>query len=104
VALEIDGERRTLPVGVELAAYRAVQHALVAVRSAGGEAATVALRYRPDVLELEVRGAPAAGGGAEAALAAARERVTAHGGTFDAGAPPPGRRVLRAELPVAAGG
>jgi signal transduction histidine kinase len=104
VDLEVEGERRTLPGGVELAAYRALQHLLVAVGGEDGEPAVVRLRYLPDALELEVRGfaVAAAGGGAEAALAAARERVTAHGGSFNSDHAPPGRRALRARLPVVA--
>jgi signal transduction histidine kinase len=104
VDLEVDGERRPLPGGVELAAYRALQHALVAVRGAEGQPATVQLRYLPRALELEVSGLPNVGSAAEAALAAARERVTAHGGSFSTEAPSLGRRVLRAHLPVAAAG
>ena len=53
-----------------------VEHALEALR----RAVDVALRYLPDALELEIRGRLADGSAAEAALAAARERVTAHGG------------------------
>jgi signal transduction histidine kinase len=102
VDLEVEGERRPLPGGVELAAYRALQHALVAVSGADGEPATVELRFLADALELEVRGFPAEGCGAEAALAAARERVTAHGGSFSADSPDALRRVLRAHLPVVA--
>ena len=99
--LEVEGEPRQLPGGVELAAYRALQHALVAVRGADGDPATIQLRYLPGALELEVQGLPAAGSGAEAALLAARERVTANGGTFSAERSAAGRRVLRARLPVA---
>jgi signal transduction histidine kinase len=104
VDLAVEGERRTLPGGVELAAYRAIQHALVAVAGADSEPATVRLRYGREALELEVRGLARAGGGAEAALAAARERVTAHGGSFSARAPQPGRRILQAQLPLVAVG
>ena len=50
------------------------------------------LRYRPDRLELELRGAP------ETALVAARERVGAHGGSLTLQAP----GVVRARLPVVA--
>jgi signal transduction histidine kinase len=100
VDLEIEGERRPLPGGVELAAYRALQHALVAVRGADGEPASVQLRYLPGALELEVCGYPTEGGGARAALMAARERVTAHGGSFTAEDPRVGHRVLRAHFLV----
>jgi signal transduction histidine kinase len=104
VDLEVEGERRPLPGGIELAAYRAVQHALVAVGGADGKPATVWLRYLPGALELEVRGFPNEGCSPEAALAAARERVTAHGGNFTADGTLPGRLVLRARLPIGATG
>ncbi|MFL5825199.1 MAG: sensor histidine kinase [Thermoleophilaceae bacterium] len=102
VDLEVEGERRPLPGGIELAAYRAVQHALGAVAGADGEPAVVQVRYLPSALELEVRGFPTAGSGAQAALVAARERVTAHGGSFSAHTVSRGRRVLRVQLPLAA--
>lgn len=104
IDLEIDGESRPLPGGVELAAYRALQHALVAVSGGDGEPARVRLSYQSTALELEVRGFPTVGGAAQAALAAARERVIAHGGSFSADASGAGRRILRARLPVAATG
>ena len=40
------------------------------------------LRYLPTAIDLEVRGLPIEGSGAAAAVAAARERVTAQGGSF----------------------
>ncbi|MGZ6661601.1 MAG: sensor histidine kinase [Solirubrobacteraceae bacterium] len=100
VDLELKGERRPLPPGVELTTYRVLQHALVAVGGAPGEPATVQLRYLPDSLELEIRGVAGEGPWAEAAVVAARERVIAHGGRFS-NDNPAGRRVLRATLPVA---
>jgi hypothetical protein len=60
----------------------------------------VQLRYTPDSVELEVRGLASEGAWAEAAVAAARERVTGQGGSFSAEAPA-GKRVLRAQLPAA---
>jgi len=101
VDLDVDGVRRPLPQGVELAAYRAVQHALVAVRGDAERPATVQLRYLPAALDVEVRGLPIEGGGAAAAIAAARERVTSYGGTFMSNSDSPALRVLRAHLPVA---
>ena len=97
VELTASGERRALPVGIELAGYRMVQHALEALA-----AIDVRLRYLPDAIELEIRGEIAGDHKAEAALAAARERVTAHGGSFSR-EPGAGRAcVLRSRLPVAA--
>jgi signal transduction histidine kinase len=104
VDLEIEGEHRPLAAGVELAAYRVIQHALVAVGGVRDEPATVQVRYLPDELELEVRGLRPDGSGPRAALLAARERVTALGGSFTAEAPSPGRRVLRARLPAVPAG
>ena len=100
VNLEVEGERRPLPGDIELVAYRALQHALLAVGGAEDQAATVHVSFLADALELEVRGALTDGDGAEAALAAARERVIAHGGRFRAGTLPVGQRVLKAHLPV----
>jgi len=102
VDLQVEGERRALPGGVELAAYRVLQHALVAVGDGDGESATIQLHYLTGALELEVSGFPTDGSGADAALLAARERVTSSGGSFSAESSPLGRRVLRARLPTVA--
>jgi len=102
VELQVEGERQTLPGGVELAAYRVLQHALVAVRGEDGEPATVELRYLHGTLEVEVSGLPGDGSSARAAVLAARERVTSHGGSFSADSSAVGRTVLRARLPTVA--
>jgi signal transduction histidine kinase len=99
VELDLQGERRVLPLGTELATYRALQHALAAVDGSPGEPVSVQLRYLPDSLELEIRGAPTVGVEAEAAVAAARERIVAHGGSFSSELPS-GRRVLTAAVPL----
>jgi signal transduction histidine kinase len=104
VDLEIEGAHRPLTAGIELTAYRTVQHALVALATGQDRPATVTLRYLPDRLELEVGGAEARGSAAEAALMAVRERVAAFGGTVDTGTPVPGRRVLYARLPTVPAG
>jgi hypothetical protein len=93
-ALEVCGTRRDLPAGTELAAYRMVEHALEAV-----DGARVALRYLPDALELEIRGRAIGDG---AAIAAARERVRAHGGDFRRERRPDGTDVLYGRLPALA--
>jgi signal transduction histidine kinase len=101
VDLEVDGERRPLPGGVELAAYRVLQHALVAVHG-DEEPARIELHYMPEALELEVAGLATEGSGATAAMLAARERVVSQGGSFVDELHAPGRRVLRARLPALA--
>ena len=52
---QVEGERRELPVGIELSAYRIVQEALTnALKHAGDARATVRVRYGADSLELEI--------------------------------------------------
>lgn len=90
VQLEIEGERRQLPLGVELSAYRIVQEALTnALKHAGDARATVRVRYSPDQLELEVvddgAGSLAAVTGGGHGLVGMRERVALYGGRLDAG-------------------
>lgn len=101
VDLRVEGQRRPLPSGVELAAYRVVQHALEALGVASGARATVGLRYGESDLQVELSGVAVSGERAELALDAARERVAAHGGQFSAKPQRDGRILVRAELPVA---
>ena len=56
IDLEFEGERRPLGAGVELAAYRTLQHALAVLGGAGDRPTRIRVRYLPDRLELEVRG------------------------------------------------
>jgi hypothetical protein len=101
VALGVEGRRRALPAGVELAAYRMIELALEAFAAGGGDGpADVMLRYRGTSLELEVHGS-LPDGVSVGALAAARERVTAHGGSFDTVREGAGRLLVRARLPFA---
>jgi signal transduction histidine kinase len=102
VELRTSGERRALPAGIELAGYRMIQHALEALAAHEPATIEIALRFTDDALELEIRGRMAGGNAAEAALAAARERVTAHGGRFSRERRADGGCVLRSRIPVAA--
>jgi len=115
-AFAVEGEpdpARPLPAGAEVAVYRIAQEALTnALKHAGpGARATVALRWGPGALELEVRDDGGGTGdtpGAERlpsgghGLLGMRERVALYGGALDA-APLPGSgfRVL-ARLPLQA--
>jgi signal transduction histidine kinase len=106
--LVVVGERRDLPPGVELAAYRIVQEALTNVlKHAGGSAtARVRLTYEPDELVVEVtddgRGAVTSlfGPGSGHGLIGMRERVAIYGGTLSAGPHAGGGYRVRAGLPV----
>ena len=105
VELHVEGERRELPVGLELSAYRIVQEALTnALKHAGRARASVNVRYGLDSLELEIlddgpgESAPVASGGH--GLAGMRERVALYGGSLDAGLRPSGGFAVRAHLPL----
>ncbi|MFE9029127.1 sensor histidine kinase [Streptomyces iakyrus] len=90
VVTDIQGERRALPPGVELSAYRIVQEALSnALRHAPGARITVRLTYEPDGLEVEIvngrpTGPPPPSTGAGHGLLGMRERVAMLGGTMTA--------------------
>jgi len=105
VELHVEGERRELPVGLELSAYRIVQEALTnALKHAGEARASVDIRYGTDSLELEIAddgsGAttPVSSGGH--GLVGMRERVALYGGHLDAGRRPSGGFAVRVLLPI----
>jgi hypothetical protein len=78
--LVVDGSPRALPAGVELSAYRVVEHLLEAVQDAPG--VEVAVRFGDDALEVRVAGPQRRH--AERAIERARERVRLHEGTLQA--------------------
>jgi signal transduction histidine kinase len=94
VTVEVDGDRRPLPDGADLSAYRIVQEALTnVVRHAGPTRARVRLVYLADAIVIEVvddggrrwdrlRPDPAGGGHG---LIGMRERVALYGGELNAG-------------------
>jgi signal transduction histidine kinase len=108
--LVIEGLRRPLPPGVELAAYRIVQEALTNVRKHAGPSAAVTVRiaYGDDQLALEVsdngRGAATSlsASGTGQGVIGMRERVEIYGGDFCAGPRPGGGYTVRAVLPIGA--
>ncbi|MFJ9772423.1 sensor histidine kinase [Kitasatospora sp. NPDC101157] len=106
VELTVRGERRAVPPGVELAAYRVVQEALTnTVKHAGGADAEVTVDYAPDHLRVEVTdtggrptGAAATGNGR--GLLGLRERLAVYGGTLHDGARPHGGYRVTASIPL----
>jgi signal transduction histidine kinase len=105
--LELRGERRPLPAGLDLAAYRIVQEALTnAIKHAAGAATTVTIEWHDDGLTLDVRNdgapptaaAPVGGHG----LVGMRERVRIYGGALIAGPVETGGWRVRATFPLAA--
>ncbi len=106
VELTVRGERRAVPPGVELAAYRVVQEALTnTVKHAGGADAEVTVDYAPDGLRVEVTdtggrptGAAATGNGR--GLLGLRERLAVYGGTLHTGPRPRGGYRVTASIPL----
>jgi signal transduction histidine kinase len=105
VDLHVEGERRELPVGIELSAFRIVQEALTnALKHAGDARASVHVRYGPDSLELEIvddgAGGPSRAASGGHGLVGMRERVALYGGRLDAGRRASGGFTVRALLPI----
>ena len=109
VELVVEGDVRPLAAGVDLSAYRIVQEALTNALKHGGDGvhARVLLRYRDDVVDVEVtddgRG-PAPGSNGGRGLIGMQERVAFLGGELRTGARPAGGFLVQARLPVAGGG
>ena len=107
VQLKVEGERRTLPIGIELSAYRIVQEGLTnALKHAGEAHASVHVRYGLDLLELEIaddgddpRGDGHVPGGGHG-LVGMHERVALYGGRFQANRVPNGGFVVKVALPI----
>jgi signal transduction histidine kinase len=105
VSVDVEGEVRGLPDGVELSAYRIVQEALTnALRHAGPCTVSIRLRYQPDSLEVSVvddgRGpARPSVNGNGLGLTGMRERVALCGGAIEAGPRQEGGFAVRATLP-----
>src|SRR4051794_5015342 len=105
VELAVDGERRDLPVGIELSAYRVVQEGLTnALKHAGRGQVDVRIRYGPGSLELEIAddgaGTPSDVPGGGQGLVGIRERVALYGGELEAGPVAEGGFRLRVLLPT----
>ncbi|MFI2190954.1 sensor histidine kinase [Streptomyces sioyaensis] len=106
VTVEVSGERRPLPEGVELSAYRIVQEALSnTLRHAPSATARVELDYTPSALRVRIRNSPArqpappSPGGGHGVLGI-RERAAMLGGELTAGPTPDGGYEVAALLPT----
>jgi signal transduction histidine kinase len=109
VDVRIDGQPRSLPSEIDLAAYRIVQESLTNVsRHAGSGQATVSVHYGERELSLEVDddGGDAPGvadltvPGVGNGIVGMRERATALGGDLQAGPRPGGGFSVRARIPL----
>lgn len=98
VDLEVEGDSRELPAGVDLTAYRVVQEALRGALEQGRAGhAGVRLRYGDDHIVVRVDDD---GVLAPRELPGVRERVTFYGGQLRAGARRDGGHGVRARLPL----
>jgi signal transduction histidine kinase len=98
VALNVEGEPRALPAGVDLTAYRVLQAGLGGALEHGRAGrAEVTVRYGAERVEVEVVDD---GDGDGRLLLGARERVALYGGDLQAGPRPAGGHAVRARLPV----
>jgi signal transduction histidine kinase len=108
VELNLEGNARPLPPGVDLSAYRIVQEALTnTLKHAGPAQAVVTLRYGAQALEIDVSDdgitpaeiSPGSGNG----MLGMRERVALLGGWLQAGPRPGAGFRVRAHLPLGSG-
>lgn len=108
VTVEIEGEKRPVPKGVDAAALRIVQESLTnTYRHAGPTTATVTLSYRPEELTVRVddegRGDAEPSQGTGSGLTGMRQRVEALSGTFSSGPRPGGGYRVVARFPTGGG-
>jgi hypothetical protein len=97
--LSVEGERRRLPAGIELAGYRIAEHLVAALEDVPSATVDVCLRFSPEALVVDVSGPPAAGLELAGVLAAARERAALHNGTVEERTVA-GRRHTTARIPL----
>jgi signal transduction histidine kinase len=98
--LELGGEPRALPAGVDLTAYRVVQEALATARDTGAAGhAEVAIRYNDGDVVVEVTDDGARSG---RRLLGMRERVAVYGGELTAAPSESGGWRVAARLPLEA--
>jgi signal transduction histidine kinase len=107
VTLRVEGERPTLPIGIDLSAYRIVQEGVAnALEHANCRHVNVTVRFARDGVEVEIAddgSAITTSGRSEGeSLAGMRERVSLYGGTLESGPRAGGGYLVRVRLPVEA--
>lgn len=104
VDLEVEGDLRGLPGGVDVSAYRVVQESLTnALKYAPDRAVRLSVRRGPEgvVVETDNAGRPGPATGSGLGLVGMAERVSVFGGELQHGYTRDGRFALRAVLPLA---
>jgi signal transduction histidine kinase len=109
VDVQVEGEQRDLPTGVDLSAYRVIQEALTnTLRHAFAQRAWIVVHYGERELIVEVlddgAGPPRAGGQDGRGLVGMQERVGLFGGEVRTGARPEGGFRVWARFPLGAEG
>jgi signal transduction histidine kinase len=110
VHVHVEGDRVSLPTGVDLTAYRVVQEALTnTLKHGGGAQASVTVSYEPNELVLSIEDDGVSPDGAREelgelggghGLVGMRERVELYGGLLQTGSRPDGGFAVRARLPT----
>ena len=103
VDVRVEGERRALPAGVDLSAFRIVQEALTnTLKHAGPAHALVTVRYGPSEIEVEVidDGSTTGPAGSGHGLLGMRERAAVVGGRVETGPRNGHGYSVRASLPT----
>ena len=106
--LQLETPPRSIPLGVEVTVYRIVQEALTnVIKHASASRARATVWFAEDALRVEIvdDGAPtttttAAASPGGLGLSGMRERVTLHGGTFEAGPLPESGFKVSASIPL----
>jgi signal transduction histidine kinase len=99
--LRVEGSPRALPAGLELSAYRVVEHLLAALQDEPGARIDVLVRFGANALELDVAGPAGRPADPVMAFSVARERVALLGGTLRIDTSP-ARWAALVRLPLAA--
>jgi signal transduction histidine kinase len=99
IHLHVTGQPRLLPAGVELSAYRTLEHLLDAYGNGPSPRIDIEVDFTLEALALTVRGPIPDAVGLQAALAAAQARVDIHHGSLSSSCPA-GRWEATARLPL----
>jgi hypothetical protein len=100
VDVVVRGSPRELPGALDRAAGRAVEYLLGALRAAADDRGTLRLEFAGDALTIDVDGPGTSRDVVAVAVAAARERLAAHGGSLRRDPATPDRLTVRLRLPL----
>jgi signal transduction histidine kinase len=101
VHLHVTGKPRVLPTGVELSAYRSLEHLLDAYGGDSGRRIDIDVDFAAEALVMSVRGPAPSASEMNGALASVRARVELHHGSLMSSCPD-GMWVINMRLPVEA--